>query len=47
MFTCDYHLHTNISHCAMEDMEMQQIIRAQEERGMTEIGLQKFFVGLK
>ncbi|HIE27547.1 TPA: PHP domain-containing protein [Candidatus Poribacteria bacterium] len=47
MFTCDYHIHTNISQCAMENMEVEQIIRAQEERGMTEIGFADHCYGFR
>ena len=47
MFTCDYHIHTNISQCAMEDMEMQEIVRSQEERGITEIGFADHCYGFR
>lgn len=39
MLKIDYHIHTQISPCASEDMELPKIIEAQEERGMTEIGV--------
>lgn len=47
MFTCDYHIHTSISPCAMEEMEMQSIITAQEERGMTAIGFTDHCYGFR
>ncbi len=38
MLKIDYHIHTQISPCASEDMEIHRIIQAEEERGMNAIG---------
>ena len=47
MFTCDYHIHTSISPCASDDLEMQQILNIMEERGMESVGFADHCYGFK
>ena len=38
---CDYHIHTSISPCASDGLEMQKILNIMEERGMESVGFYK------
>ncbi len=39
MFSCDYHIHTQLSGCAENDFSIEKIIEFQEEHGLKTIGI--------
>jgi histidinol phosphatase-like PHP family hydrolase len=39
MFSCDYHIHTQLSGCAANDLSIEKIIQFQQERGVEAIGI--------
>lgn len=47
MFTRDYHIHTSISPCASDDLEMQKILDIMAERGMESVGFADHCYGFK
>ncbi len=39
MFSCDYHIHTQLSGCADNDLSIEKIIQFQQERNIASIGI--------
>ncbi len=39
MFSCDYHIHTQLSGCAENELSIEKIIQIQQERGIEVIGI--------
>lgn len=39
MFSCDYHIHTQLSGCADNELSIEKIIKLQQERGIEAIGI--------
>ena len=39
MFSCDYHIHTQLSGCADNEFSIEKIIQLQQERGIEAIGI--------
>ena len=47
MFTCDYHIHTSISPCTSDGLEIQKILNIMEERGIESVGFADHCYGFK